>query len=344
MAKGKNEAKITFLAETDEFRANTKQAESSMKELTSELRLNAEQMKTNGASVEGLTDRQKLLEEQLEQSRTKTANLEAQMESCVRNFGEGSAEAQKLATQIINAKVAEEKIQQQINRVNAELKEQVEASQDAENAMDKLENTISQQESTLEDLKRKYAAAALEYGKNSKQAKGLAKEIQQLSGELNENRDKMATAERAADNLSDGLRDAGDAAEDAENGFTVLKGTLANLASSAITGAIDGLKNLASSMWNLGDETRELRTNLGKVEVAFEEAGFSAETASATYSDFYAIVADEGQATEAVSHLAKLTDSQKELDQWTTICTGVYATFGDSLPIENLTEASNETA
>ena len=42
--------------------------------------------------------------------------------------------------------------------------------------------------------------------------------------------------------------------------------------------------------------------------------------------------------------MAKLCDTQEELSTWTTIATGVYATFGDSLPIEGLTEAANETA
>ena len=343
MAKN-NEAKVKFLAETQEFRENVKQAASSITELNSELRLNAEQMKTNGTSAEALADRQKLLQEQLEQARTKTQNLAAQMESCTRNYGENSAEAQKLATQINNAKIAEEKIQQEINRVNQELSEQASEAGNTGNALEKLENTISSQESELADLRNEYAATALEFGTNSKQAKTLARQITDLSGELNENRDKMARVERAADNLEGEVEQAGEAARDASDGFTVWKGTLSDLASSAIQGVISGVSELASAFWNLGDETRELRTNMGKVVTAFESAGHSAETASDTYNDFYAIVADEGQATEAVSHLAKLTDSQKELDQWTTICTGVYATFGDSLPIENLTEAANETA
>ena len=41
--------------------------------------------------------------------------------------------------------------------------------------------------------------------------------------------------------------------------------------------------------------------------------------------------------------MAKITNNQKDLKEWTTICQGVYATFGDSLPIEGLTEAANET-
>ena len=58
----------------------------------------------------------------------------------------------------------------------------------------------------------------------------------------------------------------------------------------------------------------------------------------------YRVLGDDQQAVEAANHLAKLTTNQKELEQWTTICQGVFASYGDSLPIESLTEAANETA
>ena len=342
MAKEKS-AKVTFLADTKDFRKNVTEANSTLTEIRSELKLNEEQMKTNGTSTDALAERHKLLEAQLEQARSKTQNLSAQMESCTKNFGENSSEAQKLTTQINNAKIAEEKIKQEINRVNKELSEQSKESNDTRNALEKLEDTISDQEKALSDLKSEYAAAALEYGTNSKEAKSLAREIKDLSGELNDNRSKMSRVEKAADNMAGDVRDAGDAAEDANEGFTVWKATLADLASSGIQNILSGVQGLASSFWNLGDETRELRTNMGKVEVAFTNSGLSAEQAADTYEDFYAIVADEGQATEAVSHIAKMADSQQDLIDWTTIATGVYATFGDSLPIEGLTEAANET-
>ena len=94
----------------------------------------------------------------------------------------------------------------------------------------------------------------------------------------------------------------------------------------------------------LAEETREARENMGKLETSFTTAGHSAEAAKDTYTELYGILGDDGQATEAAAHLAKLTNSEQELAQWTDICTGVYATFSDSLPIENLTEAANETA
>ena len=427
MAKGNKEAKVKFLAETGDFRKEVTQATSKMTELRSELRLNEEQMKTSGETADLLADRQKLLEEQLEQARLKTQNLAAQMESCTASYGENSVEAQKLTTQINNAKIAEEKIKQEIAAVSTKLSEQATESTDTRNALElledeiagqesalaslksecaamtiaygensdeartaglqieelseklkenkkkladakdaaneydaglkdtsenanktktaleSLENAISEQESAMSDLKNEYAEAVLTYGQNSKEANSLAKEIRSLGSELNDNKTKMNNAQSAADKLEEATQDAGDAAEEANDGFTIWKGTLADLASNAIQGAWSGITGLASSFWNLGDETRELRTNMNKVETAFESAGLTADDASETYENFYGILADEGQATEAVGHLAKLAQSQEDLSEWTDICTGIYATFGDSLPIEGLTEAANET-
>lgn len=100
----------------------------------------------------------------------------------------------------------------------------------------------------------------------------------------------------------------------------------------------------AGAFLGLAESTREARENMGKLETGFTTAGHSAEDAKNTYTELYGILGDDGQATEAAAHLAKLTNNEKELATWTDIATGVYATFGDSLPIENLTEAANETA
>lgn len=94
----------------------------------------------------------------------------------------------------------------------------------------------------------------------------------------------------------------------------------------------------------LTESTREYRTEQGKLTTAFEMQKFSSETARKTYEELNGILGDSGQAVEAANHLAQLANNEKDLATWTDIATGVYATFGDSLPIENLTEAANETA
>lgn len=105
-----------------------------------------------------------------------------------------------------------------------------------------------------------------------------------------------------------------------------------------------GFAALATSAIALTESTREYRTQQAKLQTAFETNGHSAADAKKTFSELNGVLGDSGQATEAANHLAKLTNTQEDLAKWTDICRGVYATFGESLPIEGLTEAANETA
>lgn len=115
--------------------------------------------------------------------------------------------------------------------------------------------------------------------------------------------------------------------------------------------AVKGAKVIAGAATAIGgawlgaiEGTREYRVSMGKLETAFTTSGHSAETAHKTYSTLNSVLGDSDVAVEAANHLAKLVDNEKDMNTWTDICTGVFATFGDSLPIEGLTEAANETA
>lgn len=116
--------------------------------------------------------------------------------------------------------------------------------------------------------------------------------------------------------------------------------TAAKWGTALVGGAAAGVGALSS----VAESTREYRTEMGKLDTAFTTNKFTAADAKQTYSDLYAVVGDSGQATEAANHLSLLCNSTKDLQSWTEICTGVYGQFGDSLPIEGLTEAANETA
>lgn len=83
---------------------------------------------------------------------------------------------------------------------------------------------------------------------------------------------------------------------------------------------------------------------MGRLNTAFESAGYGADTAQEAYRDFYGILGDTDTATEASQLLAQLADSAEDVSVWTNIAAGVNGTFGDSLPIEGLIEAANETA
>ena len=109
---------------------------------------------------------------------------------------------------------------------------------------------------------------------------------------------------------------------------------LVTAAAGAAAGALSALEGA----------TEEYRVAQGKLNTAFDAAGLSADAARESYYGFYGILGDVDTATEASQLLAKLVENEEDIVEWTDIAAGVYGTFGDSLPIEGLIEASNETA
>jgi len=90
--------------------------------------------------------------------------------------------------------------------------------------------------------------------------------------------------------------------------------------------------------------TEEYRVAQGKLNTAFETAGYSTDSAKQAYTNLYAVIGDTDTAAEAAQLMAKLSGSQEDLGTWTNIATGVMGTFGDALPINSLMEAANETS
>lgn len=151
--------------------------------------------------------------------------------------------------------------------------------------------------------------------------------------------------------LQDGVNKAKSAlagfASDSEGKFAKVNAAVQKAGDVAKKGlAIAGtaIVGVGTALLSTVDATAEYRNEQAKLEAAFQTAGASADTAKQVYNDLYRVLGESDTSVEAANHLAKLTTNQKELSEWTDICQGVYATFGDSLPIEGLTEAANETA
>lgn len=158
---------------------------------------------------------------------------------------------------------------------------------------------------------------------------------------LNEIANKV---DKAADNMGKDLKDVKDNTDKASDGFTTFKGVISNLVATGISKLVSGLQKVASTVLGISEATQEYREDMGKLETAWESAGKSTELATETYKNFYSVLGEEDRSVEAVNHLAKFVETEEDMVKWTDIATGVWGTFGDSLPIEGLTEASNETA
>ena len=151
----------------------------------------------------------------------------------------------------------------------------------------------------------------------------LKKNINEAKKEISGFKDQVAKASKNVDadfkKLSEGIK----------------KGGKVMVSSVAAVGA---------AFLALGPATEKYRQSQAQLASAFEASGGTADEAKKAYNDLYRVLGDNDAATETATHIAKLTTNEKEQAQWTTICKGVWATYGNSLPIESLTEAANESA
>lgn len=202
---------------------------------------------------------------------------------------------------------------------------------------DAVENT-SQKLEALKEAERQ-VQAQFERGEAS------AEQVRALQREIVATEKKLQGYENAVRETAEEVQNLGEKSRAAKNASEGLGDTLDNIGNvglaavgGAVTAAITGLTAAAEA-------TRDYRMEMGKLDTAFTDNGFSSQTATTAYKELVGVLGEYDQSVEAANHLAKLTDNEKDLAKWTgDILPGVFATFGDSLPIEGLTEAANETA
>lgn len=90
--------------------------------------------------------------------------------------------------------------------------------------------------------------------------------------------------------------------------------------------------------------TREYRAQMGLLDSAFQASGHSSTEAKNTYSELNAVLGDTEQAVEAAQHIAMIADNEKEMNSLTEIGAGVFARFGQSLPLEGMYEGILHTS
>lgn len=198
-------------------------------------------------------------------------NLEQGYADYIVTGQEGTEEAERLASTIqeLSGELTE-------NRGTLDAAEKAaralsETMDDAGGEAETLRSTISKQEDTLQQLKQRYVDVATEQGETSDEARELARQIQDLSSELHENKTKLSDAEYAADKLDNSLEEVESSAKKADDGFTMFKATLANLAADAIMRAVDGIKNLAGNVIELGQNFTSTMSEVSAISGATGE-------------------------------------------------------------------------
>ena len=207
--------------------------------------------------------------------------------------------------------------------------------------------------------------------KNLENIKNINLEKGQLNESLNKLKEELKSIKQvyreAAEEMgnTDFLFNLEGQAEEAKNNAKKIKSTIANIENAqkklrdktkqyilditktlAATIAKLGLLSaglLAVAGANIANSTAQFREEQVKLNSAFAAAGASADIAAQAYDGLFRFLGESTRSVEAANHLAKITTDTQNLAEWTTIAQGIYATFGDSLPIEGLTEAANES-
>lgn len=198
-------------------------------------------------------------------------NLEQGYADYVVTGQEGTEEAEQLASTIQELSGELTKNRGTLDAAEKAARALSETMDDAGGEAETLRSTISKQEDTLQQLKQRYVDVATEQGETSDEARELARQIQDLSSELHENKTKLSDAEYAADKLDNSLEEVESSAKKADDGFTMFKATLANLAAEAITRAVDGIKNLAGNVIELGQNFTSTMSEVSAISGATGE-------------------------------------------------------------------------
>ena len=220
----------------------------------------------------------------------------------------------------------------EIIECESSLKRLTSQQQSTDSATSQLTTKINEQKTEINQLKNKYSDLLIEQGGTSEEAQALKDKIEKLSDELSTNENKLKNAKDAANKLGDEFKDtdknaenlggemdtAAKKAEKAGNGgFTVLKGTLSNLASEGIQKVAGGFKDMVESVFDSAVDFESAWTGVTKTVDGTKEQyeklqsdlwGISQSTAS-SITDIAQIAENAGQlgiATDDVANFTKI--------------------------------------
>lgn len=154
----------------------------------------------------------------------------------------------------------------------------------------------------------------------------------------------VKSADGDLEKLKDTIDDTSDAAKDSADGFTIMKGAVSDLVSNAIQNLIGALGDLIGSLFEVSEATEEYRSMMAKVEGSADAFGYSVEFAKDQYADFYSYLGDDQMATNAITNLMGMKVSTDTVSDSANAAIGVWSAYGDSIPIEGLTESITESA
>lgn len=217
-----------------------------------------------------------------------------------------------------------------------------------------LQGSVEQQREKVRALTQAVEDATQAYGDNDKRTDGYRQslnrakaELADLNRELQDNERYLDEARKSADGCAESIDEYGKAVRDADSnkdplgnlmaGFGNLKGLLAG---GAVVG---GIKAVGDAIMSVVEDTAEYREIMGTLEISSDRAGYSAQQTADIYRTLQGVLGDTQTAATTTANLQAIGLAQEDLITVTNAAIGAWATYGDSIPIDGLSESINET-
>ena len=272
-----------------EFKKQMSSVNSELKNLKSEMSLATAEFKGQANSMEALTTKGRLLQQQYDQQKAKVQALEQAVQDAADAYGEADKRTDDYRRQLNYAKTA-------LVNLNSEIQQNEQYLDEASRSADRCAPSID------------------EYGREVKEA------AQDSSG--------------LSISPCSGL-------DSAVSSLGSLKGAL--LGGAAAGAVVAGVQAVAGAITEVVDASAEYRKIMGTLEVSSQAAGYSAEQTAQTYERLYSVLGDTQTAATTTANLQAIGLSQQDLMLITDSAIGAWARYGDSIPIDGLAEAINET-
>lgn len=239
--------------------------------------------------------------------------------------------------------------QAELKEVNRALEKNSKNTVLLEQKQELLAQAISETEKALEIMEDEYdemmGNAYAGVAENEKAFRKLERQIEETKATLKDLKEESRKTENAIDGIDEKpIRDVDDAADDA-------KGSLKDAGDEASTFgdmlkaqlSADAIKEVGEALKDVAEDSKEYRKIMGSLEISSEKAGYTAEQTSEAYKKLYGVLGDEQSAATTLANLQAIGLSQDELLGLVDSLVGAWAQYGDSIPIDGLAEAVNET-
>ena len=224
-------------------------------------------------------------------------------------------------------------------------------------AQQKQIDKIAKLQTAIEDCGEAYGENDEAVMRFKRQLEKAETDLIDLNDELSSNERYLDEARTSADKCAKSIDEYGKQVKDAakatddfngagggKGGIGNLIGQLSSLKKMLVGGAVvAGLKATSDAIIGIVDETEEYRKIMGTLETSSQAAGYTAEQTAESYEYLYGVLGDTQTAATTVANLQAIGLAQGDLRGMIDSVIGAWATYGDSIPIDGLAEAVNET-